>query len=108
MVPAYKEGLMDFEDLVVALVPPERRAGRCDDEMEHHFSEGAVMIAYAMHLLRRGATDIRIHPDGERDKQFDFTDWLHRQGFQKVAAIRKTAYGGIYRDGDGRETHNRR
>ena len=34
---------------------------------------GAVMVAYAMHLLRtEGAQGVRIHPDGEHGKQFDF------------------------------------
>ncbi|WP_202975805.1 MULTISPECIES: hypothetical protein [Bradyrhizobium] len=68
---------MDFEDLVTALEPPPNRVGKSDDLHEHHLYEGAVMLAYAMYLLRtQGARDVRIHPDGEHGKQFDFTSWL--------------------------------
>ena len=44
---------MDFEDLVMALAPPPNRVGKCRWlDHEHHLYEGAVMVAYAMHLLR--------------------------------------------------------
>jgi hypothetical protein len=43
---------LDFEDLVTALAPPPTRVGKADGDHEQHFYEGAVMIAYAMHLLR--------------------------------------------------------
>ncbi|MCC8950408.1 hypothetical protein H8A97_36395 [Bradyrhizobium sp. Arg62] len=35
---------MDFDDLIVERAPV--------DELDRHFYEGAVMLAYAMHLLR--------------------------------------------------------
>ena len=58
---------MDFEDLVTALAPPPNRVGKADGAHEHHLYEGAVMVAYAMHLLRtEGARDVRIHPDAPR------------------------------------------
>lgn len=35
-------------------------------EHDSHFDEGAVMVAYAMHLLRMEKIDeVRIHPNGE-------------------------------------------
>lgn len=93
---------MDFEDLVTALAPPPNRAGKLDGLQEHHLYEGAVMVAYAMHLLRtQGAREVRIHPDGEHGKQFDFAGWLGRQAFNKVSSLGSTAYGGVYRNPAG-------
>lgn len=94
---------MGFEDLVTALAPPPNRVGRADGTLEHHLYEGAVMVAYAMHLLRHeGAAHVRVHPDGEHGKQFDFTGWLGRRGFEKVSSVGSTSYGGDYRDPLGR------
>ena len=60
------------------------------------------MIAYAMHLLRtEGAQHVRIHPDGEHGKQFDFSGWLERRQFRKISAIGTTAYGGAYENSAG-------
>ena len=60
------------------------------------------MLAFAMHLLRtQGALDVRIHPDGEHGKQFDFAAWLGRRGFTKVSGIGNTTYGGAYRNPAG-------
>ncbi|MCP1848203.1 MULTISPECIES: hypothetical protein [unclassified Bradyrhizobium] len=90
---------MDFEDLVTALAPPPNRVGKSDGAHEHHLYEGAVMVAYAMHLLRtQGARDVRVHPDGEHGKQFDFAGWLGRRAFTKVSSLGSTAYGGVYRN----------
>ncbi|RWO62349.1 MAG: hypothetical protein EOS17_31595 [Mesorhizobium sp.] len=56
---------MDFEDLVTALSPPPNRIGKSNGEHEHHLYEGAVMVAYAMHLLRTQDTQhVRVHPVG--------------------------------------------
>lgn len=52
-----------------------------------------------MHLLRtQDARDVRIHPDGEHGKQFDFMGWLGRRAFTKVSDLGSTAYGGVYRN----------
>jgi hypothetical protein len=94
---------MDFEDLVTALAPPPNRLGKSDGDQEHHLYEGAVMVAYAMHLLRTQPTKkVCIHPDGEHGKQFDFLGWLQRRGFSMVSNTGKTSYGGTYTDGNGR------
>ena len=99
---------MDFEDLVTALAPPPNRVGKSDGAHEHHLYEGAVMVAYAMHLLRtEGARDVRIHPDGEHGKQFDFAGWLLRRGFSKVSSLGSTAYGGVYRNAGGPDDYRR-
>jgi hypothetical protein len=93
---------LDFKDLVTALEPPPNRVGKSDRVHEHHLYEGAVMVAYAMHLLRtQGARDVRVHPDGEHGKQFDFSGWLGRRTFAKVSSLGSTAYGGIYRNPAG-------
>lgn len=60
------------------------------------------MLAYAMHLLRsQGARDVRIHPDGEHGKQFDFAGWLDRHDFTKISGLSSTIYGGVYRNRAG-------
>ena len=93
---------MDFEDLVTALAPPPNRVAKADGDHEHHLYEGAVMIAYAMHLLRtEGAQHVRIHPDGEHGKQFDFSGWLERRQFRKISTIGTPAYGGAYENSAG-------
>ncbi|OJY73613.1 MAG: hypothetical protein BGP12_13555 [Rhodospirillales bacterium 70-18] len=90
---------MDFEDLVTVLEPPPNRVGKATEGHEHHLYEGAVMVAYAMHLLRaEGARDVRIHPDGEHGKQFDFSGWLELRDFIKASSLGTTAYGGVYRN----------
>lgn len=93
---------MDFEDLVTVLAPPPNRIGKADGDHEHHLYEGAVMIAYAMHLLRtQGAQHVWIHPDGEHGKQFDFSRWLERRQFRKISTIGATAYSGVYEHSAG-------
>ncbi len=93
---------MDFEDLVTALEPPPNRVGKSDGAHEHHLYEGAVMVAFAMHLLRAaGARHVRIHPDGEHGKQFDFTGWLGRREFAMVSSLGSTTYGGVYQNPTG-------
>jgi hypothetical protein len=92
---------LDFEDLVTALEPPPNRAGKSDGAHEHHLYEGAVMVAYAMHFRTQGARDVRVHPDGEHGKQFDFAGWLGRRAFTKVSGVGSTAYGGVYRNPAG-------
>ena len=93
---------MDFDDLVTALEPPPNRVGKSRGAQEHHLYEGAVMVTYAMHLLRtQSARDIRIHPDGEHGKQFIFKRWFGRRGFDKVSNLGSTTYGGVYRNLSG-------
>jgi hypothetical protein len=90
---------LDFEDLVTALEPPPSRVGKSDGLHEHHLYEGAVIVAYAMHLLRaEGAHEVRIHPDGEHGKQSDFEGWLGRRDFTRISSLGSTAYGGVYRN----------
>ena len=93
---------MDFNDLVTASEPPPNRAGKSDSLYEHHLYEGAVMVAFAMHLMQtQGARNVRIHPDGEHMKQFDLAGWLVQRNFTKVSSLGSTAYGGAYRNPAG-------
>jgi len=94
---------MDFDDLITTLPPPPNRRGKADHEYEHHFPEGVVMMAYAMHLLRTEPTnEVRIHPDGEHGKRFDFLGSLTRHGFSAMSRSGKTAYGGTYANSEGK------
>jgi hypothetical protein len=61
---------MNFDDLIVERPPT---AGAPADQLDRHFYEGAVMLAYAMHLLRtEPVCEVRIHPDGQHARQVDF------------------------------------
>jgi hypothetical protein len=94
---------MDFEDLVVELAPPPNRVRKCDGERERHLLEGAVMVAFAMHLLRSTPTrEVIVHPDGEHGKRFDFASWLARRGFERKSSTGRTGYAGRYVLVDGR------
>ncbi|HWA18067.1 MAG TPA: hypothetical protein VG757_03665 [Devosia sp.] len=93
---------MDFDDLIAKLTAPPNRVGKHEGDHEHHLYEGAVMVAYAMHLFQALPThEVRIYPDGMHGAQFDFTGWLGRRGFGKVSALGSTLWGGIYSDKAG-------
>lgn len=93
-----------FDDLITHRVPPPNRVGMCDGEHERHLPEGAVMVAFAMHLLRTvpGLREVSIHPDGEHGKRFDFSGWLGKRDFAMTSGLGKTAYGGTYANGNGK------
>lgn len=95
---------MDFDDLIKERSPPGNRVGSHTGAFERHFSEGAVIVAYAMHLLRtEPVRAIRISPDGEHGKRFDFRAWLARRGFDLVSPTGTTSYAGQYEDAQGRK-----
>lgn len=56
-----------FDDLITYSAPPPNRLGKCEGDHEHHLPEGAVMVAFAMHLLRTvpGLREVSVHPDGD-------------------------------------------
>lgn len=92
-----------LDDLITQRPPPPNRIKGCDGDMECHLSEGAVMVAFAMHLLRTvpSLAQVSIHPDGEHAKQFDFEGWLQRRGFSKKSLLGKTTFGGTYTSSTG-------
>lgn len=93
---------MDFDDLIERVAAPKKRAGKVLGGIEHKMHEGAVMVAYTLHLLRTTeARHVYIHPDGEHGKRFDFTGWLARRGFEKISALGTTSYGGDYQHSNG-------
>jgi hypothetical protein len=79
--------------------PPPKREKYCEGGIEQHFSEGAVMIAFAVHLLENGATKVEIHPDGEHGKNYDLNGCLRSLGFIHVSRQGRTSYGGVYERG---------
>jgi len=83
---------------VTSYDPPKARVRYVDDGIELKFTEAAVMLAFAFHLLEQseGEAEVFIHPDGEHAKLFDISDLLVRRGFHKTASIGKTNYGGRY------------
>lgn len=92
-----------FDDLITHSAPPPNRIGKCDGDQEHHLPEGAVMMAFAMHLLRNapGVREVAIHPDGEHGKRFDFHGWLGKRRFIRKSSMGTTQYGGVYVTADG-------
>ena len=79
--------------------PPPKRRLSCDDNQEKHFTEAAVMIAFALYLLENGATAVELHPDGEHGKRHDLKVNLESHGFSLNSPIGTTQYGGVYRRG---------
>jgi hypothetical protein len=51
-------------DLISELAAPEKRGRYCLDGIEQHFTEGAVLVAFAFHLLicAPGLKHAAIHP----------------------------------------------
>lgn len=82
---------------IVLRDPPPNRRSYCDGAKERHLTEAAVMIAFAMHLLEKGATRVHLHPDGEQGKKYDIRGALEAHGFRLVGACGRTTYGGTYR-----------
>jgi|SRR6266481_3562214 len=78
--------------------PPEKRRAYCTGGKEKHLTEAAVMIAFALHLLDKGASEVEIHPDGEHGKRYDIRGCLKSRGFMLREARGTTAYGGVYHD----------
>jgi len=79
--------------------PPIERQAFCDGGQEHHFTEAAVMIAFAMHLFENGAESVALHPDGEHCKRHDVKASLEAHGFHHVRTQGKTKYSGHYARG---------
>jgi len=87
-----------FDDLISYRDPPLNRVGYHSGGQEQHLTEGAVMVAFAFHLLRTmpGLERVAIHPDGQHGKRFDFTGWLAKRGFAMTRPMGTTRYGGLY------------
>jgi hypothetical protein len=81
-----------FDDLISVRQPPANRVGFHTGDAEHHLTEGAVMVAFALHLFWSvpELRQVSIHPDGEHGKIFDFAGWLGRQGFKMKSSIGTT------------------
>jgi hypothetical protein len=93
-----------LDNLLTMRRPPDKRLKGLSGELEEYLSEGAVAMAFAMHLLRTTVTRrVEVHPDGQHSKNFDFRVWLSASGYVFVEPSGKTSYGGIYRHADGRE-----
>jgi hypothetical protein len=89
-----------FDDLISARQPSDQKRIRgSEGGVEHYLTEGAVMAAFAMHLLRTvpGLKHVAIHPDGQHAAAFDFPGWFKKQGFAMIEPVGKTLYGGKYR-----------
>lgn len=93
--------MQTLEGLLLRKPPPPNRVSSTDGESELHFTEAAVMLAYAFHLFRTysALVEIELHPDGEHGKRFDIPSWLASQGFALVLREGRTDYGGLYSDG---------
>jgi hypothetical protein len=93
--------MVDDNDLIVLRDPPANRVAHVEGEFEKHFTESAVMLAYATYLMDRhpDLAEVAIHPDGEHGKRFDIRGWLERRGYELVEPQGKTPYGGRYEKG---------
>lgn len=87
-----------LKDLIIERDPPPNRLQKCIGVKERHLPEAAVMLAYAIHLLRTvpELCVVEIHPDGEHGKRFDITQWLFSHGFVQQTTQGSTTYCGTY------------
>jgi hypothetical protein len=88
-----------IDDLIVEVDPPPNRIGKCDGGRERHFTEAAVMLAYAFHLFETTIPDlcaVELHPDGEHGKRFEIAKWLAAHGFPLKESRGVTNYCGKY------------
>lgn len=93
-----------YAGLITRKPAPPNRQSKAQDGIEEHFTEPAVMLAFAMHLLDRGAEclEVSIHPDGEHGKRFDIQRWLAENRFEFKERRGSTSYGGVYQRGEQR------
>lgn len=89
-----------LQNLILIKEPPEKRFAKAEGGTEHHMSEAAVMLAFAMHLFAQGARKVSIHPDGEHGKRFEIQAWLITHGFSWHEGWGTTSYAGRYLNGD--------
>jgi hypothetical protein len=89
-------------DLITMRKPPPNRIGKTEGDLEKHFTEPAVMLAYITYLMDQHPEldGIEIHPDGEHGKQFDIRGWLECRGYKLVQPQGSTTYGGRYDKGN--------
>jgi hypothetical protein len=87
-----------LDGLITELMPPTKRQEKCEGLQEKHFTEAAVMLAFADHLLNTipGVSHVEIHPDGEHVKRFDVRKWLENHDFKQSKTIGTTTYSGSY------------
>jgi len=87
-----------FDDLVDVRSPPPKRVAFCEKGVEHHLTEGAIMIAFAMHLLQTvpDMKHVDIHSDGEHAKRFSFPSWFAAHGYERTKLQGTTSFGGVY------------
>ncbi len=94
-----------YDDLIFERSPPPNRVGKCEGDHEKHFSEAAIMLAFAMHLFRSypDIEEVKMHPDGMHGLgQFNIRAWLLKNGFEHIETHGTTAYAGLYRRTDGK------
>jgi hypothetical protein len=91
-----------FEGLIKQ-TPYAAHAKKAEGGVEEYLTEGAVAVAFAMHLLRTvsGLNYVAIHPDGEHAKNFDFVGWQGDHGFARQKAIGTTNHAGVFRAATG-------
>jgi len=87
-----------LDGLISHRAAPANFEDTCEGGVELHFTEGAVMLAFATHLLRTqpDLKEVNIHPDGEHGKGFGFKEWLTKRGFALTKALGGAQFGGEY------------
>jgi hypothetical protein len=91
-----------FHDLITSRPPPANRIAKTEGDFELHFTEAAVMLAFAFHLLENDSNlqVVELHPDGEHGKQFDIRSWLEGRDYNLIKPEGTTSYGGLYSNGE--------
>jgi hypothetical protein len=88
---------MDLDGLIESRTAPPNRRGKHDGEFEQKFYEGAVMLAFAMHLLRTAGTNsVSIYLDGMHRRAFDFVDTCPAGNARDGAFRDKAVFAGAF------------
>jgi len=77
--------------------PPAKRICHCERGLERYLTEGAIIVAFALYLLDKGASGIELHPDGEHGKRFDIRACLESRAFVLHEPRGSTKYAGFYK-----------
>lgn len=94
--------LLMMPSIIVKQKAPPKRQSKVLNGIEWKMPEAGVMLAFAFYLLDQpnSSGKVEIHPDGEHGKRFDIRGWLEKAGFELVAPMGSTTYGGSYSRGN--------
>jgi hypothetical protein len=80
-------------------ISPQKRRSKCKGAKERHLTEGAVIVAFGLYLVDKGASEVELYPDGQHLTNFDIRTSLESRGFELTTPKGRTNSGGTYTRG---------